>query len=130
METYKLVAEIETEKGAYKFERFENPKEIIRRKVSYFYNKGLTNKFYKTEAEFQKEIRKYKAVEKRKFSKMLIVKEKIKEIVLEEKLKEDNYLITKDDNNKIWDLTNIAYHWDSFNFELYNKIYKTRNNDI
>ena len=61
---------------------------------------------------------------------MLIVKEKIKEIVLEEKLKEDNYLITKDDNNKIWDLTNIAYHWDRFNFELYNKIYKTRNNEI
>ena len=54
METYKLVAEIETEKGSYKCELFENPNEIISRNVRCFYNKGLTNKLCKTEAEFQK----------------------------------------------------------------------------
>ncbi|QDP50856.1 MAG: hypothetical protein Unbinned2903contig1001_46 [Prokaryotic dsDNA virus sp.] len=50
-----------------------------------------------------------------------------KKIVLGDRLKEDNFLYTKDEEKKIKDLVDNALKWDHFNLELYTKIINFRN---
>ena len=50
-----------------------------------------------------------------------------KKIVLGDRLKEDNFLYTKDEEKKIKHLVDNALKWDHFNLELYTKLINFRN---